>query len=463
MLKTLALTITSLMFASTVHAGWTKDWFDSSTKSGAGSFQGQQRGYYSGGHFSGRFTMSNDPLLTISMPRIRAGCGGIDIFLGGLSYLDSDYLVQKLQGIIQAAPAVAFDTAMKVLSKELSDTMTNFEAIINNLNSLNMDDCALAKKIGQPVGNAIGEEIAESTNLGVVDQTISSQLGAVRGWYEQTEKQRDNDMKPVQAYTELVEHCSIKLKKIFASGLLLDNIAKEVDLDGYQDIIRGFAGDVEIKEDAEGKTLLGIPVPPCDNNDNDTIDGFVNGLAERKTGLGSDTCEKDQTGGLQSIVETTLTSMAAKMKSSPDAALTATEKSLVDNAPVPVYLMLRDAIMAQNETFTIEVLREVISYAYAWYMVNNMYQYAEQLFKDAERIIKSPTATGVNCDKTAYSSVMESYQSLKVTLKDLRKQARESYFKKTNEMVGHIIFIQSQMEQNKRLMRDVAGDHVENN
>src|SRR3546814_12020168 len=68
----------------------------------------QARGYVTAGGFSGRVDVHHDYLTSVTLPKVRAGCGGIDMFLGGMSFLDPDYLVQKLESILQAAPAVAF-------------------------------------------------------------------------------------------------------------------------------------------------------------------------------------------------------------------------------------------------------------------------------------------------------------------------------------------------------------------
>jgi len=58
------------------HAGWVDDWMTQSTGSSPGYFEGQQRGYYSGGSFSGRWPSTADYPVTIEAPRVKSGCGG---------------------------------------------------------------------------------------------------------------------------------------------------------------------------------------------------------------------------------------------------------------------------------------------------------------------------------------------------------------------------------------------------
>src|SRR5690606_32320187 len=91
------------------------DWFDNAVYDSPDSFSSQKRGYYTAGGFSARVKSTTEYPVTISMPKLSAGCGGIDAFLGGFSFLDADYIVEKLQGMIQAAPYVAFQMALKTM------------------------------------------------------------------------------------------------------------------------------------------------------------------------------------------------------------------------------------------------------------------------------------------------------------------------------------------------------------
>ena len=77
--------------------------------------------------------MSNDHLFSAQAPRFKVGCGGIDLFMGGFSFLNVNYLVQKFQKILQAAPAMAFDLALSTLCQQCSNIMKSLEALANEL------------------------------------------------------------------------------------------------------------------------------------------------------------------------------------------------------------------------------------------------------------------------------------------------------------------------------------------
>ena len=150
------LTIAIASLGGTVaFANFADDWASNMTtnSTSASFYQGSQRGYFTGGSFSARWKQSNDNLVTISKPRIKSGCGGIDAFLGGFSFLDTDYLVNKLQRILSAAPAAAFDIALKTLAPQVSATIKELEAIVDKLNNLQLDDCKAAKALVATVGS----------------------------------------------------------------------------------------------------------------------------------------------------------------------------------------------------------------------------------------------------------------------------------------------------------------------
>ena len=138
---------TILVLPSLSQADWVTDFVDRATvtTTQASSFESNGRHYATGGGASVRWASSVDYPISINPPRLSGGCGGIDAYLGGVSFLDEEYLVQKIEAIITNAPAIAFDIAMKQMSSQLSETYKSFESIANSLNSLQVDDCGIAK------------------------------------------------------------------------------------------------------------------------------------------------------------------------------------------------------------------------------------------------------------------------------------------------------------------------------
>ena len=198
---------------------WVDDWLNQMTVTHPGYFEGQRRGYFTGGGFQARWRMRNDHLMSAQPPRIRAGCGGIDLFLGGLSFLDPDLLVQKLQRILQAAPAVAFDMAMKTLCKECSDTMMKMHQTASWLNSLQLNECALSKRLVTTV--KANDPDVLGTMWGEISSCASLGQALERNWKDHQDKVRANQGQAPNAMNTSVQDCPAEFHELFTDGSVI--------------------------------------------------------------------------------------------------------------------------------------------------------------------------------------------------------------------------------------------------
>lgn len=108
-----------------------------SSASGAALYKGQSANYYSGGGFSARAPIRNFNLVSVQAPSIRAGCGGIDLFTGGFSHINSTQLIAMLKNIGSSALGYAFKLAIDTISPKIGgvlDQMNTFAADVNNMN-----------------------------------------------------------------------------------------------------------------------------------------------------------------------------------------------------------------------------------------------------------------------------------------------------------------------------------------
>lgn len=151
------------------------DWFSDLTSgiqtNSPAAWEGQKRGYFTGGGFSLRTQTSREPLLNIQAPRISAGCGGIDVFWGAFSYLNPEYLIQAFQNIMSAAPAYAFKLALQQLCDPCDDVMSALQQMAQAINNIALDECGSAQALVNLGGDAI------ASMLGMDSQTSSSAFG----------------------------------------------------------------------------------------------------------------------------------------------------------------------------------------------------------------------------------------------------------------------------------------------
>ena len=182
--------------AHTSYADWFSD-YSSMITSDSSFYETQRQGFLSLGGASYRVRTQRTPLISITTPKIQAGCGGIDAFWGGLAYLQPEYLVQAFQNIMSAAPAFAFDIALKVLCEQCYEIKSTLESIANLVNQMAMDECGAARALANVGGNFIVNKMHEmgitgtssgssgnSPFLGALKEYVQEPLGDVKNWLD---------------------------------------------------------------------------------------------------------------------------------------------------------------------------------------------------------------------------------------------------------------------------------------
>jgi len=454
--------VAGAILCSTSYAGWVDDWFSSASIDGSSSYNNQRRGFYSAGGFRARTNTSNDYLVTASSPKLKSGCGGVDLFLGGISFLDSDYLVQKLQNMIQAAPAVAFDIALSTMSKQLSTTMKSFQQITSALNSLQLNDCAMTKTVIAEFRKDDPDVLGAVLNEMNADELLN--LGLIKNYQQGQETVKANNGSPTTDLKTRIADCPADFKAIFAGGSVVGNAATRVGMGAYADIMRGYIGDVEIRAGAGDPIPLSAQIASCPDNDNISIDDMLYGQAYAKQDVAAGgTCYNNNTTSVISHIDTVLNSIATKM--SARQALTTDEVAFIENSPVPVYSILRKAIASDNVGMTITLMSEVVGAAFTAKIVDDLYRNTDYVFRKVETMVTmpgvDPSATGNRCDPKLYAGAIERFRKLHKDLWEFRTQARRSYNNRVKEHLALLKFSNSHQAE-EQTIRDSNAQDLEN-
>ena len=107
-------------------------------------YNGQAAGYYSGGSVFTRDAVRDVQIAQIDLPSYRAGCGGIDMFTGGFSFVNSDQLVSMSKNVLNNAVGYAFNLAMETATPEIANTMKYIQDLANKVNQASMNSCETA-------------------------------------------------------------------------------------------------------------------------------------------------------------------------------------------------------------------------------------------------------------------------------------------------------------------------------
>jgi len=409
---------------ATASAGWVDDWIDQRTYTSPDYYEGQKRGYYAFGSFSGRWRSSNDYLFSVMPPKLKTGCGGIDAFMGGFSFLDFDYLVQKLQNILQAAPAAAFDIALKTLCEPCENSITKLEGMANQLNSIQIDDCKASQALAVQVVKPFTDD--KSGDLAAMEGDYMQSSGLEDLWQTITENREANNDNPQVNQKDMLSKCPQDIKDVFGTdGSVLGNLGGKLGIDSqYTDLIRGLVGDVLLV--TSGNNFTAHYVSPCDKNDPTKVDDFIEGKTEKKDLSGNCQQIDDTNRNISKYVQDKMLAIASKMKNGQSPS--SEDIAFIEQSPLPISLVLKTAVGTEQEASVIATLSDVTAKAYSFQMLSDLYNKAFIVIEKAKELVSSQQ--GADAGSKAYECKIE-----------ITSDAREGLFeiqRKTFELLRNI-------------------------
>jgi conjugative transfer pilus assembly protein TraH len=125
--------------------------------------QAQTMNLYTGGSMFMRVPKRTYNLASFSPPSYNAGCGGIDIYSGGFSYINKEQFVAMLRNIGSNALGYGFKLAIQNLCPTCDNVMQSLESTARVMNRLNIDSCEAAKGV---INAAVGDiKYKDQTNM----------------------------------------------------------------------------------------------------------------------------------------------------------------------------------------------------------------------------------------------------------------------------------------------------------
>lgn len=141
--------------------------FSMSNVTQPGSFNTQMMGGFVGGGFSLRVPTNTINLVAFDPPRFSVGCGGIDMYLGSFSFINSQELITLFRSIAQGAVAALFQLAVNVVSKDIGKMMGDFQNIVQQLNSLAKNSCSITESIVHNEVDPAASQTQQASNSAV--------------------------------------------------------------------------------------------------------------------------------------------------------------------------------------------------------------------------------------------------------------------------------------------------------
>lgn len=119
----------------------------SSNTTSPNSYQSQAGGFYQGGSLYARNPVKQYQLIQIDLPSYRAGCGGIDIFMGSFSFINSEKLITLGKEVMSNAVAYSVDLMLASTVPEMKDVRDILQDIEQKVNHASINSCETAQSL----------------------------------------------------------------------------------------------------------------------------------------------------------------------------------------------------------------------------------------------------------------------------------------------------------------------------
>lgn len=148
--------------------------FAMSNSTSAGAVATQNRGGFVGGGIALRSGIQSLNVAAFDPPRFNAGCGGLDVFGGSFSFINSAQLVALFRSIAANSTGMAFQMAISAINPTVGAMMEKFQKMVQEMNKAMGDSCQVAQKLFATAKNAIGTEEAVDSDASMVAQATGS-------------------------------------------------------------------------------------------------------------------------------------------------------------------------------------------------------------------------------------------------------------------------------------------------
>lgn len=254
-LRALALTI-ACVHVTGASAMTMKELFDDVNSQGnistPAAVQGQTLNIYSGGSMFMRMPRRTYNIASFTPPSYNTGCGGIDLFAGGFSFINKEQFVAMLRNIGSNALGYGFKLAIQNLCPTCDNVMQALQATAQAMNRLNVDSCEAAKGVVQAaLPDAWSKDKTNAAKMFGVDGGYFSD--AADAWTNVANSLTKTNEQVERAKTEKPEQ-----KESLPSGNVVWNALKRTDglTDDYKMLIMSMVGTTIYPTDADKPPIV---------------------------------------------------------------------------------------------------------------------------------------------------------------------------------------------------------------
>ena len=142
-------------------------------------YASQRRGGVDFGTLRLRAPVTSVNVLNLTAPNIRAGCGGIDIYGGSFTFINTEQFRQVLRQIGANAIGYAFKLALATMCEPCDRHLTTLQDMMNKINAGNLESCRWAQGIVNDLAGSLPfkeniKGMTEESAIGTFDDMVEA-------------------------------------------------------------------------------------------------------------------------------------------------------------------------------------------------------------------------------------------------------------------------------------------------
>ena len=319
------------------------------------AYQGQQAGYYTGGNMFMRNRVRDIQIAHMDLPTYRSGCGGIDVYTGGISVIKADDFVNALQNIMNSGGSYALTLALEEASPIIANVMKYWNQAANFINQSNLNSCETAEALvgGMwPQTRASQQRVCEDVGTGTGMFTDWAQARQGCGFGNKVQDAMSRGKSDPRYRDMVLDQGNLAWQAIQKNAFLKnDEELSDLFMSLSGTIIKNGGRSIEAKaSNATDKRLIKAVLYGGEAEVYYCTDSTEpNGCLE--LGIKKITISKDH--AFQSRVQKMLDNMVVKIRA--DQKLSDDEIGLLQSTPLPVYKMLNVQVAYNKLSTAIDV------------------------------------------------------------------------------------------------------------
>lgn len=159
---------------------------DMSNVTAPGAYKTQRRGVLTAGRITQKSKIFQENLVSFSPPSWKAGCGGVDMYGGALSFISKEQIVALMRAVAANAKGYFFQLALSNTCPDCATWIETFQKKIQELNQFLGNSCQLAQGLVNDMSNLLPFDVKHKT-----EASLAATAKGLMPDYFETRQQND--------------------------------------------------------------------------------------------------------------------------------------------------------------------------------------------------------------------------------------------------------------------------------